>query len=243
MLSIMLSDKKIIEKTPIILSIETATNACSVALQTKSQYFHAHKIAPRLHSQLVLQMVDSLLKQANIEMSAIEAIAFGCGPGSFMGVRLAIGIAQGLAFGISAPVIPVSTLQTLAQTAFEKTPSEQIIAGWDARMGDIYWGLYQNTSGIMAPVQNDRLSRPSEIDIKIDGTYTAAGNAWSVYQDTLPKKLMQQCKGFELDIYPEARAMLTIATSKFLAGNTVSPENAHPAYCRHNVAHTNASSR
>lgn len=216
-----------------ILSIETATNACSVGLLVDNAQYARFEIAPRKHADLVLPMTQSLLKEAGVRMNEVDAIAFGCGPGSFMGVRLAVGIAQGLAFGVGCPVISVSTLQTLAQTAYLKTKAPYMLVGWDARMGDVYMGRYAvDESGIMQPMQSDVLVKPSEIDISDKITYIAVGNAWSIYENPLFSE--------HVDCYPEAQAMLAIAQFKLLSKESCQAEAARAHYCRHQVVHTNA---
>lgn len=205
-----------------VLTFDTATNACSVALFANNITFSRHEIAPRMHASLLLPMIQSLLTEAKIKLSALNAIAFGCGPGSFMGIRLAAGMAQGLAFGLQIPVIPISTLQTLAQTYFEKTGKEKIAAGWDARLHEIYWGFYAcDESGVMQPQQEDTLCTFDQLD-KNSLAALGCGFAGNIFSD---------------DTYPSAQAMLTIAKQKYLQQQFVSPENAHPHYVRH-VAYT-----
>lgn len=221
-----------------LLAFDTATNACSVALQHDGKIFSRFDIAPRLHSQLLLPLIQSVLSDANIKLSDLNAIAFGSGPGSFMGVRLSLGMAQGLAFGLSIPVIPVSTLQTLAQTAHDQTQEKNIIAGWDARLSSIYWGVYEaDQHHIMQPTQADQLSAPMEIDINLipKVSWLCAGNAWDVYSAELANDFLKE-KTLLTTVYPDARAMLAIADLKYHQGEIISPDNAHPEYLRHHVA-------
>lgn len=226
-----------------ILTFDTATEACSVALQCGDAVYYRHEIAPQKHASLLLPLIQSLMTEANIKLSDLNAIGFGCGPGSFMGVRLATGMAQGLGFGLNIPLIPISTLQTLAQTAASETRASAsvpttILAGWDARMNEIYWGFYQlDKNNIMQPTINDQLSAPEAVDTSFVHTIgSLAGNAWKAYQNRLPSAF-STIPSFT-DIYPEAKAMLTIARSKYLASETVAAVNAHPHYVRHHVVHT-----
>ena len=206
-----------------ILAFDTATDACSVALLVGEKIIVRHEIAPRLHSQLLLPMIQDLLTEANIALSALEAVAFGCGPGSFMGVRLATGMAQGLAFGLSIPVIPISTLQVIAQTAYEKTGKKKIVAGWDARMQEVYWGKYAcDDQGIMQSEQEDALCTVEKID-KVSLVALGFAFAGNIFSD---------------DTYPEAAAMLKIAAQKYQNQEVVLPVDAHPHYVRHHVVHT-----
>src|SRR3989338_3796333 len=205
-----------------ILAFDTATDACSAALLAGESVFSRFEIAPRQHAKLLLPMIQDLLQQAKIELSDLNVIAFGCGPGSFMGVRLATGMAQGLAFGLQIPVIPISTLQILAQTFFEKTGAKKIIAGWDARLHEIYWGFYVcDKNNVMQSQHEDALCTLDQLDKK---SFAELGCAFAgnIFSD---------------ETYPEAKAMLTIANQKYLQKEFVSPENAHPHYVRH-VAYT-----
>ena len=220
-----------------LLAFDTATNACTVALQANDRIFSRHEIAPSQQASLILPMIQQLLLEANMALSDLDAIAFGCGPGSFMGVRLATATAQGLGFGLHIPLIPVSTLQTLAQTA---GGASTVIAAWDARMDELYWGIYRaDQRGVMQTQKEDVLSAPGDIDIAEFSTvgFKLVGNAWSVYEKQLPAVLFSQGTSMQTELYPDAKAMLTIASQKYLQKEIISSENAHPHYLRHQVVH------
>jgi len=216
-----------------ILAFDVSTHACTVALRVGDRYFSHHIIAPQGHASLLLLLIQKLLQEAEVELSAVQAIAFGAGPGSFMGVRLALSMAQGLAFGVGIPVIPVSSLQILAQTAIEKNAihSQQFLVGWDARMNEIYWGVYQKDDhGIARPLVEDTLSAPEAVSA-LPISDCAVGNAWAVYRERLlaiPRETIT-------DIYPTATALLTIASDQYAKGETVVPELAEPQYIRNQV--------
>ena len=153
---------------PTLLALDTATDACSVALWVNGKSYERFDVVPRRHSDLILPMIDALLAEANASLADVDAIAFGCGPGSFMGVRLATSVAQGLAFGLDCLVVLVSTLQGLAQAAYQVTKAERIMAGWDARMGAIYWGAYcLGEAGIMQVVKEDRKANTSVYPVHV----------------------------------------------------------------------------
>lgn len=126
-----------------ILAIDTATEACSVALWNNGEKHALFEICPREHTQRILPMVQQVLAESGVTLNQLDALAFGRGPGSFTGVRIGIGIAQGLAMGAELPMIGVSTLATMAQGAFRLTGATQVLAAIDARMGEVYWGQYQ----------------------------------------------------------------------------------------------------
>ena len=222
---------------PTILAIDLSTEACAVGLLYQNSMHEFFEVAPRRHAELVITVVDGLLVNAGITLKQVDAIAFGCGPGSFMGVRTATAVAQGLAFGGDCPVIPVSTLQTLAQTIYEKNQADYVLAGWDARMGEIYWGAYRlGENGLMQSVIRDRLDKPAGIEIT-QNRWLAAGNAWKIYDSQLPPRVKNQFFSVESDAYPHAQAMLTIARERYNSGALFPPEKAEPVYLRDKVAH------
>ncbi len=216
-----------------ILAFDTSTEACSVALLVDNNKTERFEIAPRRHSDLLLQMIDELLAGAKIKLTELDALAFGCGPGSFMGVRLATAVAQGLAFSANIPVIPVSTLQTLAQRGLDKLQHNNIVAAWDARMGEIYWGAYvKNNDGIMMPLNQDQITAPEAIDVADDQSWALVGNAWELYRADLPTGLQLESHLF----YPRATAMLDIAAYYLSKNQTVSAAEVEPNYLRMQVA-------
>jgi len=212
-----------------ILAFDTATSACTVALLAHGEIRERFEIAPQRHAELILPMIDELLKEAGISLRQLDAIAVGQGPGSFMGVRIAIGIAQGLAFGADLPVIPISTLQILAQTAYQQTHRPDIIAGWDARMLAIYWGIYRlGDHQIMRSVQKDALNPPHELKIPDPFDGLLAGNAWQIYRSSLSLPSSVEI----LDIYPHARAIIPIAEILYREGKVQTPLEIEPVYLR-----------
>lgn len=188
----------------IILAVETATTACSAAIWLNGNIKWRFAITPQRHSEIILIFIDELLIEVGIQLQEVDAVAFGCGPGSFMGVRIATSIAQGIAYGIDRPVIPISTLQALAQSAYRKIKSKRIIVGWDARMDSIYWGGYQaDEYGIMQAIIRDRLSKPTAIAFS-GNDWIAVGNAWEIYANFLKVSF----RAAHSNIYPDATSSL-----------------------------------
>lgn len=220
-----------------ILAIETATAGCSVALQCNADTLERFEVAPQRHAELILPMIDSLLSAAGIGLKQLDAIAVGQGPGSFMGVRIAAGVAQGLAFGADLPVIPVSTLQTLAQTTYRQFFHQKVIAGWDARMQAIYWGVYSlGDHKLMTAIKSDALNAPSEVQFPEDPKdWFLAGNAWQAYRHQLTP-MLTSFPGI-VDIYPQAGAMIDIAAVYYQEGKICSPTALEPVYLRDRVTH------
>lgn len=223
--------------TKTLLAFDTSTNACSVALLHGCNCTDRFEIAPRRHTDLVLSMIDELLGEAGITIRDVTGIAYGCGPGSFMGARLATSIAQGLAYGVGCEVMPVSSLQVLAQQAHREHGVDSVLAAWDARMGEIYWGSYQvDVRGLMVPYDiEDRLSAPVDITVETKGR-SLVGNAWSVYSKELANYLIDNADNSYTDIYPHSAAILELART-LMSEKSVKPLVAEPVYLRHNVAH------
>jgi tRNA threonylcarbamoyladenosine biosynthesis protein TsaB len=194
-----------------ILAIDTATDACSVALSVSGQITESFEIAPRAHSIILFPMIDKILKQSGMRLQEIDAFAFGRGPGSFTGLRIAASVIQGFGVALSKPLIPVSTLRAIAQAAYRKEGHTQIFASLDAKMGEIYWGLFaSDTQGLMQPYSEERVQAPNTVQ------YPHA--EWQAVQD-----------------YPHAQDIAYLAQAEYVLGNVVSPEKALPVYIRDKV--------
>lgn len=214
-----------------ILSLDTSTSACSVALWQDEKITEKFQLAPRQQAELILPMVAALLKENQVALTDLDAIAFGRGPGSFMGIRLAASVAQGLSLGLDLPIISISSLQALAQEAYDKSGEKNILVGWDARMGAIYWNNYSFPD----PVESaDQLNDPSSINVAMP--CVAAGNAWEIYQEQLNTTLKKQIKEIIPDCYPRASSLAKLAIKKYRENDFVSLEEALPSYVRNEVA-------
>lgn len=217
----------------VLLAFETATNACSVALLHQGIVYERFEIAPRQHTALLLPMIAELLNKHGLSRQDVDAIAFGRGPGSFMGVRLATGVAQGLGYALGKPLVPVSTLQILAQTAYETYGVNHVISAWDARMGEIYWGEYRMREGMMMPVTADALNAPNDVIVKSDEA-ALVGNAWSTYATDFKAELMT-ARTCYVACYPHARSLVTIAQQLVTLHQVTSPFSVEPIYIRDKI--------
>ena len=172
-----------------LLAIETSEEACSAALLSDGACSELFELEPRRHSELILPMIDRLLAEAGLPRSALDAVAFGRGPGSFTGVRIATAVAQGIGFGLDIPVIPVSTLQALAQGIHRLSGTEQVLAALDARMHEVYWGAFSSDGTIMRAAGEELVIAPADVPLPEDGQWTGAGSGWTSYLDILSQRL------------------------------------------------------
>jgi tRNA threonylcarbamoyladenosine biosynthesis protein TsaB len=212
-----------------ILALETATAACSVALLSNDSVLERFKIVPREHAQLILPMLKSLLAEAEFTLSKLDAIAFGRGPGSFTGVRIAVAITQGLAFGADLPVVPISSLRALAQG----TSANKILAAFDARMHEIYWGIYQlDKNNLMQPVIEDSLATPDKVQLPENDNWTGVGDGWQAYENILKQILGKKLSAINAGIYPRARDVAKLGAADYLRNKAVSADKALPIYLR-----------
>lgn len=220
-----------------ILAIETATEACSAALDIDDSCSHRFEISPRRHTELILPMVDELLHEADIQTSDLDAIAFGQGPGAFTGVRVAIGVIQGLAFAHDIPVIPLSTLAALAQH-FAKE-HDYVASAIDARMQEIYWGLYKkNDLGLMQPVGEEKVCSATDITLPSEGEWFGVGTGWDTYAEVLQAQFGSNLSGFNGEILPNAVDIIALAKPAYLENKAIPVEEAMPVYLRNKVVNS-----
>ncbi len=217
-----------------ILAIETSTEACSAALDIDDSCISRHKIAPRKHTELILPMIDSLLQEADIKINALDAVAFGCGPGAFTGVRIAVGITQGLAYPYDIPVIPVSTLATLAQQ-FSKE-YDHIAAAIDARMKEIYWGLYKvNKYNLVETIKKEKVCLPKNISSPTNGQWLGAGTGWKTHSEEIESKFKSKIISIKVDVYPHAKEVIQLAKPSYINGKFIPANRAVPIYLRDKI--------
>lgn len=217
-----------------ILAIETATQSCSVALRVGDQVFTLAEIGKNVHSQVLLSMVEHVLQQAKVTMPDIDAVAVGKGPGSFTGLRIGIGVAQGLAYGVGCPMMGISSLDALACEAELGGP---IIATMDARMGEVYWCEYQKDDQSLTRLSSLNVTPPSDVlASKSQTDYQLVGNAWGVYAGSFDAQLMSRGQVVEAIEFPQAESILELAKIAFYKNQTVSAIDFSPEYVRNDVA-------
>lgn len=219
-----------------LLAVETATEACSAALMIGGEITEQFSLADKGHTKLILPMIDSLLSEARLTPTDLDGLAFGCGPGSFTGVRIATGIIQGIAFALDLPVVPVSNLAALAQDFFDQTQENLAFVAMDARMDEIYWGVYQrNADGYAELVGKEAVIPANNIEIpNVSGV--GIGSGWKVYHQELLTRLSHCVIRYESDSLPRARAIARLGVEGFKQGLAVAVEQAMPVYLRDKVA-------
>ncbi|MGP1573217.1 tRNA (adenosine(37)-N6)-threonylcarbamoyltransferase complex dimerization subunit type 1 TsaB [Aggregatibacter segnis] len=230
-------------KNVTLLALDTATEACSVALLRGGEKTHLAQFAQREHTKHILPMVDEILAQAGITLHQVDALVFGRGPGSFTGVRIGAGIAQGLAFGADLPVIPVSNLAAMAQAAYAQYQAENVLTAIDARMNEVYFAQWQaqkvrSDFGEFLdwqPVIAEQVCSPSKAIEQVVQQHrenaVLAGTGWAAYPELNDANLG---KATEITL-PSALYMLDLALPKWFAGETISPLEIEPIYLRNEV--------
>ncbi|MDP4534659.1 tRNA (adenosine(37)-N6)-threonylcarbamoyltransferase complex dimerization subunit type 1 TsaB [Alkalimonas collagenimarina] len=218
-----------------LLALDTSTEACSVALMVDDQIVALDEVCPQQHSKRVLPMVQQLLSEAELSLQQLDGLVFGKGPGSFTGVRIGVGVAQGLAFGADLPVHGVSTLAAMAQAAFRTMQAKQVIAAIDARMAEIYLGQYQlDGAGLMQLQGIEQAIKPTALTPLTDAAdYVAVGTGWQTYGDELQH--WQTARSSSI-LYPSAQDMLVLAKPAWQQACFVAAELAEPSYVRDEVS-------
>ncbi len=230
----------------VLLALDTSTEFCSVALLSVStpaadpQTWVRHEATGAVSSARLLPAIRELFDEAGLPLSACDAIAFGAGPGSFTGLRTATGVAQGLAFGLDRPVVPVSTLLACAESARLRDPSAmRVLAALDARMDEVYWADFEwdDLLGEWRTLHAAALDAPDALPLP-DAPFTLAGNAAAVFGARL--SAAAAARVVDGDAVPHALPLAFAALRALRAGRTVPADQAAPEYVRNKVAQTTA---
>ena len=228
-----------------LLALETATEACSVALYLDGEVLERHEIAPRRHAELTLPWIDELLAQAGVKKSQLDAVACGRGPGAFTGVRLAVALTQGLALALDRPAIGISTLQALALPVMRALDSAgddttRILAATDARMAEVYWAEYcRDGSGAWERHNEEAVVAPSELSVSGPYAYHGVGTGFAAENGALLETLGTRLVHADASALPHAADIARLAAAAFERGEgLLSPEDLQPAYLRNKVAFT-----
>jgi len=224
-----------------ILSLDTSTEACSVALKLNDEVIEDFRLLPRKHTQLLLPMVQEIMSNAGITLKELDAIAFANGPGSFTGLRIATGVVQGLAFGADLPVVPVTTLETMALTQYREHFSRYVLSAIDARMGEVYWAAYHWNGDGFDCLAEPAVCAPDRVDLQSlspeqrDADWVGTGSGWQLFDQFSPVVQSQLQQTFP-EVLPRAGDIARLAELYWQKGVSVAAEEAIPVYLRDNVA-------
>lgn len=215
-----------------ILALDTSGEYCSIALLLGSEILTQEVLAEQRHSELMLPMVQQVLDEAGLSLAQLDGIAFGAGPGSFTGLRIACGVTQGLAFGADLPVVGICTLEALAQ----ETGGSRVITALDARMREIYHAAYQKTMDGWQAVSEPSLCLPHGAPLVSEYGWAGCGSGFDMYSEALRNRYSGHVNHIVSGLRPGARAMVELAAPRFAEGLGIDPADAAPLYVRNKVA-------
>ena len=215
-----------------ILAIETATEVLSLALGTGARVHETTLAAGARQAELILGEIDALLRRAGLGVRNLDAIAFGAGPGSFTGLRIACGVAQGIAAARVLPVLAVGTLEALAEASGVK----RAIACLDARMGEVYHAAFERRDGTLHEIIPAGLDRPDALPLPPGEGWTGCGPGFAAHRAALVARLGARREAVRAEVLPTAAAVLRLAAPRLAAGERSDPERAVPVYLRERVA-------
>ena len=222
-----------------VIAIETATEWCSVALWQDGETAALETRAGNRHAERVLPMLEQLLARAGCAIGQIDAIAFGAGPGSFTGLRIGCGVAQGLAFARDLPVLGVATLEAMA----EESGAPRVIAALDARMGEVYFAAYERAGPKWREVCAPECAAPGRVPRPAGDGWTGCGDGFTVHRAALGSALRGALRHCLPQLRPGAVAVARLAAPRLAAGAGVDAALAAPVYLRDKVALTAAEQR
>lgn len=215
-----------------VLGLDTSTEYCSVALWHDGAVIERSELAGQKHSELLIGMLDALLNDAGVKLAQVDGIAFGKGPGSFTGVRIACGATQGLAFGANLPVADICTLEALA----EASGKSRVIAALDARMGEIYHAVYEKYDDVWTTVSEPCLCKPEDAPSVPGENWFGAGSGFATHGNALEERYAGQLPGIDASMVPQAAAIAALGAVQFASGCGVDAALALPLYLRDKVA-------
>jgi tRNA threonylcarbamoyladenosine biosynthesis protein TsaB len=215
-----------------LLVLDTSTETCCVGLAIDGDVIE-HVESGQRHGESLLAIVEKLLTDSGTSLTQLDAIGFGRGPGSFTSLRIGAGAVQGLAFGADLPVVPVSSLAALAQGV----EADNVLAAFDARMQQIYWGAYvRNGAGLVELAGVELVADPSQVPHPTGQGWVGAGSGWTQYRSQLEQRLAGHFSAVHSHAYPRARSLATLSLAALERNLGVSAEEALPVYLRDNVA-------
>lgn len=221
-----------------LLALDTATEACSAALWLDGRVLERFEVAGRTHTQKMLPMIHGLMAEAGVPFSQLDGLVCGTGPGSFAGVRIAIGFIKGLGIALDVPVVGIGSLAMLAQGAIERG-AERVIAAIDARMNEIYIGAFRRgTNGLAAAHARPAVLAPDRVDFHDAASWAGVGTGWGRYEAVLRPRIHTHVASIDGTALPRASSALELALPLFTSGAAASADALAPVYLRDKVALT-----
>lgn len=225
-----------------ILAVDASGECCSAAVGGADGFVERSERVGQRHAERMLPMVQAVLRQRSIALGELDGVAFGAGPGAFTGLRIACGIAQGLAYGAGLPVVAIGSLEAMAEAARRDHGSERVIAALDARMQQVYVGAYAWHGDRWCTEAEPIVTDPAGVPIPEDDGWLGAGNGFAAYP-ALTERLRRVISRIDACIVPRARYVGALALPRFAVGDVVSAQDAAPLYVRQRVALTTAERR
>ena len=217
-----------------ILAVDTATEACSAALLSKGVVYQRFDVVPRQHHSLIFEMCQAVLAEAKTDITELDALVYGRGPGAFTGVRIAASLAQGLAYAHTLPVVAISDLQAVALQALEHSDEIQALVAMDARMGEVYYGYFEKDGNLVKAITDESIATPEKLVVPDTFRGIAIGNAVLLYRSVLEQTLGGRLKCYAPEL-PQASTLLRLAMPPLASGDTLTANQALPVYLRHPV--------
>jgi len=221
-----------------LLALDTSTPACSVALWHQGALIGSVVTEPRAHTRLLKPMMRELLAQAGIDVTQLDAIAFGRGPGSFTGLRITVGLVQGLAWGLDRPVVPVSSLQAVALQGTRHFPGKRLAVAFDARMEEVYWGCFEPAEDSVSAVSEEQVCPPGRVGLPLSDSgpgWAGVGSGWS-YRGRMPASVTEAVAAVDENLVPHAEDIARLAVPRFEQGGGRPALEAQPVYLRDEVS-------
>ena len=221
-----------------LLALDTSSLACTVALSADGRVASRHETEARQHTALLVPMIRAVSEETGVALQGLDGVVLGNGPGSFIGMRIAASVAQGMAFAARRPLLPVSSMAALAAAAVETGDRDYVAVAQDAHMGQIYFGLYRASDGFVEPLCAERIAEPrvlGELESLPPGSCATAGVGWAMYPELASANPAVTGAQAQL-LYPDARYLLEPGRRALAAGEGILPEALEPAYLRDQVA-------
>lgn len=218
-----------------VLVVDTSTSACCLALKVKEKILEDFEIVGRSHSEVILPKIVSLLERSNLELEDLQLIIYGQGPGSFTGLRIAVGVVQGLAFGLDIPLVAVSGLAALAQGEFREHGGLNSLVAMTARKEEVYWGRYKISDGVAKLVSTECVVDVSDLEQLEQETWAGVGSGW-VLRSEIEASIGQKVSVARTDLDLRPLDFLTLGLWKYVQGEFMAAEDAQPVYLREEVA-------